>query len=174
MTDGELRGWFALAHNTYAVIDAQAVPKLAGMLAEAGLAEWGPLQRGGVAADAAEAWCVELTTQASFTQWLLAGEGAALDDWGTLVFSDLRFRPVREHLRGLLEVQLPRRERVGLQWYRPAVMRALLPLCSPPQLAEFFGPVRGFALPGPDAWTALTLQHGRLVTRDSAAAVAAS
>ena len=73
-----------------------------------------------------------------------------------LAFSDAPFRPVREHLRGLLEVQLPARERVALRWYKPIVMRTLLPLCAPSQLDQVFGPVSAFALPDASGATAGT------------------
>ena len=154
----ELRAWFSAARQTYAVIDAQALPQIAEMLPAAGLglSEWGRLQRGGVALDAALAWCVQLEPAHAFSQWLLDGEGARVEDWGVLAFSDAPFRPVREHLRGLLEVQLPGRERVALRWYQPIVMRTLLPLCAPSQLEQIFGPVSAFALPDASFATAGT------------------
>lgn len=144
----ELHRWFSVADHTFAVIDAQALPQIAELLPGAGLKEWGRLERGAVALDAAQAWCVELEPEHAFSHWLLAGDGAEVADWGVLAFSDAPYRRVREHLRGLLEAQLPSRERVPLRWHKPAVMRALLPLCSASQLDQVFGPISCFALPG--------------------------
>jgi len=161
----ELQHWFSVARHTYAVIDAQALPQIAEMLPAAGLAEWGRLERGGIAADSAQAWCVQLDPAQPFSEWLLAGDGAQVEDWGLLAFSDAPFRRVREHLRGLLEAQLPGRERVPLRWHKPAVMRVLLPLCAGSQLEQIFGPVSCFALPGANGCTWLRAIGGVLDAR---------
>ena len=144
----ELQRWFSVAGHTCAVIDAQALPQIAEVLPRAGLKEWGRLERGAIALDAAQAWCVELEPDHEFSHWLLAGDGAKVADWGVLVYSDAPFRSVREHLRGLLEAQMPTRERVPLRWHKPAVMRTLLPLCNASQLDQIFGPIACFVLPG--------------------------
>jgi hypothetical protein len=171
----ELQRWFGVARHTYAVVDAQALPQIGDMLPAAGLGltEWSRLQRGGAALEAAQAWCVQLEPAHAFSHWLLAGEGARVEDWGVLAFSDAPFRPVREHLRGLLEAQLPGRERVALRWYKPMLMRALLPLCAPSQLEQVFGPLTAFALPdasGATGGTWLRMLGGALDVQLAAAA----
>ena len=170
VSDIELRSWFVVARHAYAIIDTQAVPQVEAILTSAGAAEWGRLARGAAPADGAEAWCVELTPELAFSRWLLAGDGTMLEDWGVLAFSEQPFREVRNHLRDLLEVQLPRGERVAFRWYRPPALRALLPLCSAPQLTEVFGPVTAFALHDGDrgSWVWLRLIGGRLDTQVSA------
>ncbi len=167
-TASDLQPWFTAARNTYAIVNAQVVPQIQTLLGEAGPAEWGRLSRGAATADGAEAWCVQLTPDLPFSAWLLTGAGAALDDWGVLACSDAPFRDVHQHLRQQLEAQLPRGERIALRWYRPLVLRTLLPLCAPSQLAGFFGPVRAFAFAeaGPArSWRWLRQIGGQLDTQ---------
>ncbi len=160
----ELHAWFSPARHAYAVVDARAAPPVAALLAAETLA-WSHLPRGALPAEGADAWCAELAPQQPLAQWLLAGPGTALGDWGVLVYSDAPFRPVRDHLRGHLQARLPQGERALLRWWRPQVLRTLLPLCSAGQLHDFFGPVSAFAAPGPDGWTMLRLIGGQLDQR---------
>ena len=159
-----LHTWFSPASHTYAVVDARAAPAVADLLASDGLV-WSHLARGAVPAEAAEAWCVELAPHQALAQWLLAGPGTALGEWGVLVYSDAPFRAVRDHLREHLQARLPQGQRVSLRWWRPPVLRALLPLCSAGQLQDFFGPVTAWALPGPQGWTLLRAIGGQLDQR---------
>ena len=153
-TTTDLHTWFTPARHTYAVVDARTAPQVGEMLTTSvdGQA-WSHLPRGAQPADGAQAWCAQLAPERPLAQWLLAGPGAALGAWGVLVYSDAPFRPVRDHLRSHLEARMPQGERVALRWWRPAVLRALLPLCSGGQLHDFFGPVTAFAAPGPQGWT---------------------
>lgn len=164
-TQAELRGWFAMARHTYAVIDSQTVPQVESMLSNAGAPEWGRLRRGGGVAQHNEAWCVQLTPDLELSRWLIAGEENRLEDWGVIAASDAPFRVVRDHFRSLMEAQLPTRERVALHWYKPQVMRALLPLCSQMQLGEFFGPVGAFAMMQLGSWTRLQVLDAQLAAR---------
>lgn len=164
----DLQGWFHMARHTYAIVDAQTLPQIETMLNDSGLADWGRLPPGAATNDGAEAWCLQLTPELSLSHWLLAGEGADIENWGVIVCSDAPFREVRQHLRGLLEAQLPRGERVALRWYRPQVLRALLPLCSTSQLSHFFGPVQSFAFPDGENWCWLQQIDGRLDMRTNA------
>src|SRR4051812_46635418 len=94
--DAELQAWFTVAAHSYAVIDRQAVPRIEAMLAEQGAGEhaveWDRLARGGTPGEGADGWCVQLTPQLPLSRWLLAGEGARVEDWGVLVFSKAAFR----------------------------------------------------------------------------------
>ena len=152
-----------IARNTFAVIDSRSFPQIEAMLTTADLPEWDRLQRGGSMLSADIAWCVQLSPGHAFTHWLLQGPGAEQADWGVLVASDASFRPIREHFRDLLEATSPDGVRLRLRWYHGAVLRALLPLCSPTQLRDFFGPVRAVGLRGPDHWNWMRVQEGRLV-----------
>lgn len=164
-TQAELHGWFAMARHTYAVIDSQAVPQVESMLSNAGAPEWGRLRRGGGVAQDNVAWCVRLTPDLELSRWLIAGEATHLEDWGVLAASDAPFRVVRDHFRSLMEAQLPNRERIALRWYKPQVMRTLLPLCSQTQLGAFFGPVGAFATMQLGMWTRLQVLDSQLDAR---------
>lgn len=157
-----LQAWFHVARHTYAIVDAQTLPQIVPMLSDSGLVDWGRLHPGAAATDGAEAWCLRLTPELPLSHWLLAGEGAGIADWGVIACSDASFREVRQHLRGLLEVQMPRGERVALRWYRPPVLHTLLPLCSASQLTRFFGPVRAFATVDGERWRWLRQTNGKL------------
>lgn len=153
-TATDLHAWFTPARHAYAVVDARTAPQVGALLAAAtnGPA-WSHLPRGAQPAEGAQVWCAELAAEQPLARWLLAGPGTALADWGVLVYSDAPFRPVRDHLRDHLQARMPQGERVALRWWHPAVLRALLPLCSGGQLQDFFGPVTAFAAPGAQGWT---------------------
>ena len=158
----DTRAWFHGARYTYAVIDGLALPQADAMLDAAGTAEWGRLPRGAPPYDAVDAWLVQLAPDLHLSHWLLLGDGARVANWGAIVSSDAPFREVRQHLRGLMEAQLPSGQNMVLRWYRPLVLRTLLPLCSPSQLLEFFGPVRAFAVMSGNEWHWLRQLGGKL------------
>lgn len=158
----DTRAWFHGARHTYAVIDGQALPRAEAMLDAAGTAEWGRLPRGAPPFDTVDAWLVQLAPDLPLSHWLLLGDGARVANWGAIISSDAPFREVRPHLRSLMEAQLPNGQSMVLRWYRPPVLRTLLPLCSPSQLLDFFGPVRAFAVMTGTEWHWLRQLGGKL------------
>lgn len=158
--------WTQPDAHVYAVIDASQVPGLLAQLAQADIQGWDCLHRGALPPDEADQapYLVELKPESPFTDWLLNEATATMENWGVLVVSNLRLRPLREHLRDLNEARTPQGQRFTLRWYDRRILRALLPSCSAPQLQQFFGPITAIALPAARDWTWWRESVGQLMT----------
>jgi pSer/pThr/pTyr-binding forkhead associated (FHA) protein len=73
--------------------------------------------------------------------------------WGVYLTCDKPFKEVRKHMRHFLIVQLERGKQVYFRFYDPRVLRTFLPTCTPHELTQFFGPIRGFLLEHADPTT---------------------
>ncbi len=63
------------------------------------------------------------------------------NSWGILLQADTNLKALRKHLRRLLLVTGPGGKQFAFRYYDPRVMRAFLPICTPGQLDEIFGPI---------------------------------
>ena len=160
--------WADADLQCFAVVMGERVPGLPARLAGADVADYDCLLPGALEPEVQQAapYLVQLKPASPFTDWLLFEAAAAFGDWGVLVRSPARLLLLRNHLRGLLQASLPGGARIALDWMDPAVLRALLPLAGPAELAAFFGPVRSLVVPGRLLWQHAELQMGRLVQRE--------
>lgn len=71
--------------------------------------------------------------------------------WGVFLLSKLPLHDMKEHFRRFLMVRLPDGERWYFRYYDPRILQIYLSNCESPELQQFFGPVRAFALPEPDS-----------------------
>lgn len=81
------------------------------------------------------------------------------DPWGVFVFSKASLDALRLHFRHFLVVQLPDGEQWFFRFYDPRILPVYLSNCNESELRKFFGPVRGFGIPGVEIGT-LTIVHG--------------
>ena len=162
--------WADDSLQVYAVVMGSRIAGLPERLAAAGtgIADWDCLLPGALEPPVQQRapYLLRLKADSAFTDWLLFEAAASLAEWGVLLRSPARLMPLRNHLRGLLQALLPGGQRIVLDWMDPAILRALLPLFDPAELAAFFGPVRSLVLPGADAWRHAELLQGRLAQRD--------
>lgn len=159
--------WTQTGARVYAVISAAEVPGLLARLTPPNVAGWDGLHRGALPPDEAEraTYLAELRAESAFTDWLLGEASATLPNWGVLVVSTQGLRAVREHLRGISEALSPQGQRFALRWFDRAVLRALLPSLSGPQLQTFFGDaISAIVLPAARDWTWYRASVGQLVT----------
>ncbi len=166
--------WADSASRVYVLLDGCAVPGLPARLAAADVLGFDCLVRGALDADAAAraAYLVDLRAGSPFTGWLLDGAATECPGWGVLLVSKQPFLPMRQHCRALSEVLLPDGRSRAWRWYDPQVLQVLLPMLSPGQLDEVFGPGLAFVVPGPRAWTWHRLEQGLLESSSRAAGVA--
>ena len=68
--------------------------------------------------------------------------------WGVFVSSTAELRTLRDHFREFHKVELPDQRTVLFRYYDPRVLRIFLPVCTPAELAMFFGPVQTFMVEG--------------------------
>lgn len=75
--------------------------------------------------------------------------------WGIYLTCDKPLADVRTHLREFIQVQTPDGKLVFFRFYEPCLLRAFLPACDRPEIAQFFGPIRAFLLEAEEPSTAL-------------------
>ncbi len=90
--------------------------------------------------------------------WL--GESLWNTPWGILIYADAGFQALRTHLRGFLRVTGTDRQQYLFRFYDPRILRAFLTSCNDAELAQFFGPVRGFGTNAADDVTLFRLGDG--------------
>ena len=64
--------------------------------------------------------------------------------WMVFVLSREPFSTLREHLRELLMAENPDGKQVFFRYYDPRILRRFLPVCTPAETRQFFGPVVQF------------------------------
>lgn len=139
--------------NAYAILDGASIP---GLLAELH-GEHAPVQfeclfRGVLPPDMAEVapYLVKIESDGKFTDWLI--DGGWGNHWGIFAFSQLDFQSIRYHFRSLTRVYDETGKRyLFFRYYDPRVLRAFLPSCHGPQLADMFGPVDYYLAEGEPA-----------------------
>lgn len=72
---------------------------------------------------------------------LVEGWGKA---WMCFVLAHEPFSIVRDHLREMLIAENPEGKEVFFRYYDPRILRRFLPVCSPAEARQFFGPVVQF------------------------------
>ena len=100
-----------------------------------------------------------------FTEWLHRHWQSS---HGILLQSAAPFEEVRRHLKRFLLAKGPGGTTVRFRFYDPRVLRAFLPICTPKELAEFFGPVSrylGAGRPG-RSLMAFSIDRQRLAVRE--------
>lgn len=73
------------------------------------------------------------------------------DPWGVFLFADVDLEEVATQLRRLFWIEGPDRRRLYFRYYDPRVLDPFLDVASASELRDFFGPIRSFGIPGPDA-----------------------
>lgn len=81
-----------------------------------------------------------------FTHWISSSLEKAR--WGVFVLAKERRDVLIRHLQRFFFVGLPDGRKVYFRYYDPPILQAYLATCQPEELHLFFGPVRGFAVPG--------------------------
>jgi len=84
----------------------------------------------------------------SLLDWISATLGK--DPWGVFVISSAERNILRSHLRDLLTVESPEREKLYFRYYDPRVLRNFVATCVDSQLDQLFGPIRAFAVNYPE------------------------
>jgi len=98
---------------------------------------------------------------------LLAVSGLPPGEAGLLVDAPVSFAELRRHLRRFLTVVRQRDgKQVLFRYYDPRVLRVFLPVCTPDELRQFFGPLTAIHCQTEDPGHVLTytLAGGRLRT----------
>ncbi len=85
---------------------------------------------------------------AALLDWIRASLSA--DPWGIFILANVGMAELRAHFQHFLTVQLPDGEHWFFRYYDPRVFSVYLPSSNSEELRQFFGPVRGFALPQDD------------------------
>ncbi len=103
-----------------------------------------------------------LSDQKSFSAWLFEqGWGKS---WGVYVESAASPADVYRHFRKFLLVRTEAGKELYFRFYDPRVLKQFLPIFTPPQLVDFFGPTQYFLLEDEDAtfWSYYWLESGVL------------
>jgi hypothetical protein len=127
----------------YAVLDAARSPEILDRLREEPEG-WTCLYRG----ESAEAlgdvapYLVQLEPGGALLRWLI--EKGIGDSWGILALSAERIDILHRHFRKFLLAQDEEGRILYFRFYDPRVLRVFLPICTPEEAREFFGPVTKF------------------------------
>jgi hypothetical protein len=158
--------WMQPGARVHAMVDASVVPGLQQRIDQADVLGWDRLQRGDLSAERAAraSFVVALKTQSPFTDWLLGAAASEFPHWGVLFAGSATLQQVREHGRGLNEVELPDGQRRAWRWWDPQLLELLVPTLSASQLDAFFAIGQTLVLPAAHAWTWFTQQDGELRT----------
>jgi hypothetical protein len=70
--------------------------------------------------------------------------------WGIYLACERPFEELRHHLRRFLTVETEASKKLLFRFYDPRVLRVFLPVCTPGEREEFFGPVTEFLMEGID------------------------
>lgn len=126
--------------RVYAVLDGAAIPDLLEKCEEHSV-EPVCLYRGDLIPDLAKVapYQVTLERDSPFARWLLR-EGWGRH-WGIFAVSRAGWRPMREHLCGLIMVYDPDYQPLYFRYYDPRVLRVYLPTCDAEELQALFGPI---------------------------------
>lgn len=92
-------------------------------------------------------YVVELQRDAPLWRELLHAWGQS---WGVYFNTLGSLHEVRERIRTNLKMQAPNGSEVYFRFYDPRVLRGFLPVCTPQECAEFFGPVWRFVMEADD------------------------
>lgn len=86
---------------------------------------------------------------------------------GIILQSRAGFEEICRHLRRFLMVKDQAGKKYRFRFYDPRVLRAFLPVCTPDELAQFFGPIERFYTPTRDGQGVLSfrLHEGALRVR---------
>jgi hypothetical protein len=141
--------------SVYAVLDGGSIPDLLDKLYGEQRPEFECLYTGEIKPDLAEVapYLVRLEPKSEFTRWVMA-EGWG-KHWGVFVVAPVDFRAMRHHLRHFLIVHGADGKAFYFRFYDPRVLRTYLPSCNTGELAEFFGPVKTWAMEGENPATLL-------------------
>lgn len=126
----------------FAVLDAARDPRVLPLLRELGGHR--SLHDGEEAEELADVapYLIELPPGRPHLERVVAeGWGRA---WGIFLTSGASAELVRSHLQALLYARTEDGAARYLRFYDPRVLRAFVPVCTPPELAEVFGPIERF------------------------------
>ncbi len=126
--------------RVYAVLDGAAIPDLPQALRQHRM-EAVCLYRGELIPELARVapYQVVLERESPFTAWVLQqGWGR---HWGIFALSPVEWRPMREHLCGLVMAYDPDFQPLYFRYYDPRVLRVYLPTCDADELRTLFGPI---------------------------------
>lgn len=74
---------------------------------------------------------------------ILVAEGWG-QSWGVFLTSPATFAEVRKHFRHFLLVRHPDGDSILFRFFDPRVLRPFLPVCTPEEIVQFFGPIASF------------------------------
>jgi len=93
-------------------------------------------------------YLVQLSSRSPVTETLVREHWGK--SWGIFVWALTDFKELRRHLRRFLLVHDPRGKVLYFRFYDPRVLRVFLPTCTSQETGDFFGPMSGLLLEGPD------------------------
>jgi len=155
-----LRGEF---QPLYALLDAACDERIVHLLRTSG-EEHQSLYEGSQAEEMAHfaPYLVRLPADSALLKTLEKTDTAK--SWGVYLSCEKPFQELRKHLRRFLMVELPNGKKVLFRYYDPRVLRAFLPTCNAAEAAEFFGPVKRYAMAdeNPEVFLEFTLNAGQV------------
>jgi len=137
------RLWSRPGAHVVALLDGARLAHLPGRIASAGVADSDSLTRGALLPAEAEraVRLVLLKPELALTDWLITDAHREAADWGLFLVAPAGLRALRDHLRGLAEVNTPESRRRKWRWHDPGLLACVLPLLDVWQADAFFGPV---------------------------------
>src|SRR5262249_24312802 len=144
--------------NLYALLDAAVEERVPGWLRQYG-EPFASLYEGQQAEELARTapYIVALTPKSILLKKIIAdGTG---DNWVTWVVSGQGLPEVRKHFRHFLTVETEDGKKFFFRFYDRRILQLFLPVCTPAEIADFFGPVDSFlveALEEPDNFLEFT------------------
>ena len=145
---------FAAGQPVFAILDAAQEQTIPSLLEKSG-ETYVSLYQGNSARDLASVapYLVRVPEKSRLFE-LLAKEGWG-KNWAVYLTCGSALEDVRKQLRTNLAAKTPDGESCYFRFYDPRVLRAFLPLCTPAEAAQFFGPVTRYIAEGEDPKIAL-------------------
>jgi len=138
----------------YAILDGARSPDVVPVLASSGR-PYTSLYEGEQGATLANVapYLVAFSPDTGFLRRLL--EVSWGKSWGVYLTSRITMPELRNHLRRFLLVKDEADRPLCFRFYDPRVLRVFLPVCTPTEVGDFFGPARAFLLEDEDPLTLL-------------------
>ena len=132
----------------YAILDGCDAPAVLEKVQELGPERACSLYRGIKQSDPAIAPYL-VKVDAHLLEWIAATMWQ--QPWGVFLASRVSLDDVHDHLRRFLVVRAPTGEELNFRYYDPRILRTYIATCLDEELLRFFGPIRIFGIPDPQA-----------------------
>lgn len=135
---------WAAPHRLFMLLDACDAPAILQKIRTLGPQRAVSLYQGTAAERDAEIAPYLVEADPGLLEWLAAGLWN--EPWGLFLVADCDSETLRHHLRRWLMVLDPQEQPVYFRFYDPRVLACFLPVCTPIELRELFGPIRAFGV----------------------------